>query len=558
MGLRVVLYARVSSQRQAEKQLSISAQLRALRAYAHDKGWDVAGEYVDEAKSGRTADRPAFTKMLHVVRSGGAEAIFVWKIDRLARNMEISVSLDSFLRRYGAKVISLHEPIDDTPQGKLTARIFESLAEFYSNNLSQDIQRGNRELARRGFYPFSHAPVGYLREPVSDGGARRFRLVPDPVYGPLLTRIFRLYLDGETAPRIAGILNQEGLVSSTGRHWWQKQLYDILRNRVYCGDITVGRLYQDASGKHVPGSNPILVENVHPALVSREDFLRVQRILASRSHDMAFRRQHSSPYLLSGLARCGLCGRHLTGTSAKGGRFRYYTCQQYHREGKEACAGVRVPQKRLEQFVLSRVRDVILDEDNLSRLVELVNEELQGAGERAKAQLEPIERQVQALKARLARHYEALETGLLVLEDVAQRIKELREAIAAAEARRETVLEAKTRGMPSPVRLATVLRHAKGLRETLSSATLSERRAFLSGVVKEIRVDRAKVEIEYRIPAPKGETDGDLPSVLTSVTSGGGGGSRTRVRRDRHSASTSLRSCFGFGQRPPTIRMAHP
>lgn len=137
--MRIVLYARVSSQRQAEKQLSISAQLRALRAFAKEKGWTITSEYVDEAKSGRTANRPAFTKMLTAVKYRDIDAVLVWKLDRLARNMEISTAIDAHFRKYGVKIISLHENIDDTPQGKLAARMFESFAEFYSNNLSQDI-----------------------------------------------------------------------------------------------------------------------------------------------------------------------------------------------------------------------------------------------------------------------------------------------------------------------------------------------------------------------------------------------------------------------------------
>jgi len=159
--LRVVLYARVSSKQQAEKQLSISAQLRALRAFAREKKWTVAAEYVDEARSGRTANRPAFTNMLTAVKYRDIDAVLVWKLDRLARNMEISTAFDAHLHQYGVKIISLHENIDDTPQGKLIARMFESFAEFYSNNLSQDIQRGLREVARRGYFPFSHAPIGY-------------------------------------------------------------------------------------------------------------------------------------------------------------------------------------------------------------------------------------------------------------------------------------------------------------------------------------------------------------------------------------------------------------
>lgn len=96
--MNVLLYARVSSHKQAEKDLSIGAQLRALRGFAHEQGWTVAGEFVDKAVSGRTANRPGLRKMLQRIRRGGVDAVLVWKLDRLARNMEVSAAIDGFLR----------------------------------------------------------------------------------------------------------------------------------------------------------------------------------------------------------------------------------------------------------------------------------------------------------------------------------------------------------------------------------------------------------------------------------------------------------------------------
>jgi len=274
--MQVAIYARVSSDQQAKKDLSISAQLRALRGFAEEKGWQIVAEFIDEAKSGRTANRPAFIRMLTAVKHQEIDAVLVWKLDRLARNMEISASVDSLFRKHGVRVVSLHENIDDSPQGRLTARLFESFAEFYSNNLSQDIQRGLREVARKGFFPFSHAPIGYRKQEVQDGSAIRFRLQPDPTYAPVVGQIFQEYAAGKTVPKIAEELNQGGLLTNKSRRWTKKHLYQILRNPVYCGDITVGKHYVDAYGKVHPGTNPVAVKDVHEAIVSREAFISVR------------------------------------------------------------------------------------------------------------------------------------------------------------------------------------------------------------------------------------------------------------------------------------------
>ena len=525
--MQVALYARVSSERQAEKDLSTSAQLRALRAFAREKGWSVVREYVDKAKSGRTANRPAFREMLAAVKRERFDAVLVWKLDRLARNMEISAALDALFRKHRVRVVSLHENIDDTPQGKLTARMFESFAEFYSNNLAQDIKRGIREVARKGFYPFSHAPIGYRKEQVQDGTATRYRLVPDEIYGEVIKRVFNSYASGATVPKIAEELNEEGLTTTNGNRWSPKRLYDILRNRAYCGDVTVGEHYIDPAGKSHAGSNPITIENVHEPLVSRAVFGQVSQILDSRSGNYSKARRASSPYLLSGLVRCALCGSFMAGTSAKGGRYHYYTCGRYYCEGKRACNGVRVRQERLERFVVSQIRDIVLDESNLEELVCLVNQDLLQKKAGIEKEIDSCCNRLKGMHSRLERHYQALETGALELSDVAPRIKALRESIASLEEEEIQLREAQEHDKLLLADAQWVLRFGKDLRTTLRTGSFEEQRAFLESIIKEIRVDKDRVDIEYHLPSPQEETEGIEPSVLHSFTSGGGERIRT-------------------------------
>src|SRR5688572_32410820 len=109
--MKVVLYARVSSEKQAEKDLSIAAQLKALRKYALERGWETSREFVDEAESARSANRPAFKEMIALGRQRHKcfDAILVWKLSRFARNREDSIIYKSLLRKYGISVISINE-----------------------------------------------------------------------------------------------------------------------------------------------------------------------------------------------------------------------------------------------------------------------------------------------------------------------------------------------------------------------------------------------------------------------------------------------------------------
>ena len=534
--MKVVLYARVSSHKQAEKDLSISAQLRALRAFAHEQGWTILGEYVDKAISGRTANRPGLRRLLQRVKRGGVDAVLVWKLDRLARNVEISAAIDGFLRRHGVKLISLHESFDDSPQGRFIARIFENLAEFYSNTLSQDICRGIREVAQRGFYPHGRPPIGYKSVPVQDGSAVRKKLVPDEVYAPVIRRIFSLYLSGKGGREIAKILNDEGIRTNTGNRWSPQRIYSILRNPVYVGDLVLGMSPHSSENQ-----KPLRLRNVHEPLVSREDFERVQEILDYRAETPGAPRWHASPYLLTGLVRCGKCGAALCGTSAKGGKFHYYTCVRYYKQGKGACPGVRVRKEKLESFVLEKLLTVILAPENLNRLVELVNAELAMDLERIDEELERIDHDIRSQKARLARLFDALETGKLGLDDLAPRIKELRQAIEKLQERREELLEAREARESFRVDKQTVLAYVRDLEKVLQEGSLSEQKMFLANVIEKIEVHDKELVIEYRVPLPKSQKEEILlPQVLHSAKSGGDERTRTADLRVANAALSQL------------------
>ncbi len=158
------LYARVSSYRQ-DMDLSVAAQLRALRDYAEKNDYLVAREYVDEAESGRIADRPEFRKMIDEASKpeGPFQEILVWKFSRFTRKREHAVAFKSMLRRRGVRVVSITKHADATSTGRLLEAIIESVDEFYSENLAQEVTGGMREAASRGFWVTTFAPYGYRK-----------------------------------------------------------------------------------------------------------------------------------------------------------------------------------------------------------------------------------------------------------------------------------------------------------------------------------------------------------------------------------------------------------
>ena len=216
----VALYARVSSEKQAENDLSIASQLKALRNYAQKNGWTIFKEFVDEAESARSANRPAFQEMIAYARRKikPFDAILIWKHSRFARNREDAIIYKSLLRKQGISVISMNEPIDDTPAGKLLEGIIEVIDEFYSLNLAEDTIRGLRENATRGFQNGS-IPIGYKAKKVMDGNNERTKLEPDETFAPVIKRIFALALNNLGIKEIANTLNGERIMTKLGKPW---------------------------------------------------------------------------------------------------------------------------------------------------------------------------------------------------------------------------------------------------------------------------------------------------------------------------------------------------
>ena len=169
------------------------------------------------------------------------------------------------------------------------------------------------------------------------------------------------------------------------------------------------------------------MEEAWEALVDREIFDRVQELLRARGFNNAHPRRRARHFLLSGLAKCGACGKALIGQDAKSGKFAYYVCGTLMRQGSGACTTPYLPREKFEAAVVDRLKPHVLAKENLEQLVKMVAEEMDTASTQWREHLAAIEREVADVGKRLGRLYEALETGELGLEDLAPRIHELRQ-----------------------------------------------------------------------------------------------------------------------------------
>ncbi len=508
------LYARVSSDRQ-DVDLSVAAQLRALRDYAERNGYRVVREYIDEAESGRVANRPQFRKMLDEGAQADApfQEILVWKFSRFTRKREHAVAFKSMLRRRGIRVTSITEHADDTPTGKLMEAIIESVDEFYSENLAQEVTRGMREAASRGFFLASKAPYGYKRVKVQDGTKERPTLEIDPITAPIVQEIFEMSQRGLGLKEIARELNGRGLTIH-GRRWYKRRLHYLLTNEAYTGTSVWGRTAKD---RQTP--DPVRVEHAWPVIVSRELFDAVGRGLRERGPKVRPPRQVGSKFLLSGLLKCSRCGKSFVGQRAKSGKFAYYVCNTLHREGAGTCEAPYLSAPKLEDLVTHQVLTRILNEQTIVELVQMVAEEIDAMAAELNTQLQTVETELADVRRRLAKLYDALENSDLTYADLSPRIHSLRgqeDQLAAAHEDAARQLEQRRAELPTT---QEIRRYAADFREFLQAGSIPERKALMRNFLKGIKIGPEQVELTYTIPMPTDGATTDSESVLAIVQS---------------------------------------
>ena len=269
------IYTRASGDH-PDGDLSVSAQRKAIRDWATRNGYVIVREYTDKGKSRLGDDKPGFSAMIRDAcqPKPDFQVVLVLKFSRFSRSREHAIVYKTKLRARGVRVISVSEPSDDAPTGRLLEGVIEALDQFYSENLSQEVFRGMRWAAMQGHFFGGKAPFGYTRVTVSDGARERPTLEESPEDAEIVREIFRRALDGWTLGDIVRDLNRRGL-TKRGRPWTKSAIRTILANECYTGVLVWGRTH-----KGVPAPDPVRVEGAWPAIVSKAMFDKVQQDLS--------------------------------------------------------------------------------------------------------------------------------------------------------------------------------------------------------------------------------------------------------------------------------------
>ncbi len=356
-----VSYLRVSTPEQADRELSLPAQRRAVEEFASRHGATVNREYVEAGCSGANPHRPVFRRMLEDVLKPGSDVatIVVHHTSRFTRNSTEARVVKTKLRRIGVRVVSTSHELTDDPIGKLMEGLLECFDQYESEINGVRTAAAMAEAARQGYFPGARTPYGYRTVPVEPRqGVVRHLLDPVAEEASIVREVFRLYIALGGAKAVARELNQRGFRYRTGVPWTKDLVLAVIDQTAAIGTYYWGKR---RANRPRPREDWLPL-NVEP-IVDRDVYDLAQRLRQQRDPADGAGRATAKQHLLTGKVRCGLCGAsyqlETSGKRVDGQVYRYcyYNCRNALRSGVEVCEGFRIPTDALDSAVLEHLAD---------------------------------------------------------------------------------------------------------------------------------------------------------------------------------------------------------
>jgi site-specific DNA recombinase len=450
MTLRCAAYARYSSDLQSP--LSIDDQLRICREYAKSRGFAFVEEhvYTDEAVSGVGADRPGLRRLMDAALSPGRpfDVILLDDSSRLARNTKDALGIFEKLNFAGIRLIAVSQGIDsDNEQAHVLVTVHGMVDSLYVKELAKKTHRGMEGQVLRGHHTGGRC-FGYDAVAVDSTTAKQ--LAVNEKEAVVVRRIFEMSANGQSLKTIARTLNHECVPSPRPRSgnryatWSPTCIREMLRRDLYVGKVvwnTSRFVKTPGTNKRVrrprPESEWRIVPHPELRIIDDEVWRRVQdrqqRMMAmySGAKKGLLPRSVTSPYLLSGILKCGLCGGNLiivTGHSSYG-HYPKYGCSQHFNRG--ACTNsILIRRDWLERRLLEELQHEVLKRETVEYALEEFDCHLKNAFANLTNQMGQIRERKQKLEGELRRlAATAVETGpsAFLVEAIHERETQLRE-----------------------------------------------------------------------------------------------------------------------------------
>ena len=376
------LYCRLSKDDgNTSESMSIQSQKSMLKQYAEDNNIIVYDYYIDDGYSGTNFNRPSFKRMKHDIDNGKINCVITKDLSRLGRNyLESGAYIEMYFPENNIRYIAINDAIDTLKTGTNSAQLdimpFKNiLNEMYAKDTSNKIKSVLRSKMKEGTYIGTKAPFGYKKNPQN-----KYELVIDERTRHIVELIYELCLEGKGTQLICKEMEERriprpsyfckngekhyGVTEENKYTWSHRMALDILRNRVYCGDLARNKRptlsFKNNKRLYIRKEDYIVVKNTHDPIISRENWELAQKMLESRRCENKTNRSYDN--IFKGLVKCPECNYSISANVD----YRYekediidcvhYTCSTYRRKGTNACSSHRIDARDLQDIVLEDIQ----------------------------------------------------------------------------------------------------------------------------------------------------------------------------------------------------------
>lgn len=384
------IYARLSEEDRDKTDSSMDSesiinQVMLLKQYADNNGWDVYECYTDDDWTGADRNRPAFNRLLQDAEQGKFNIVLCKTQSRFTRELEmVEKYIHGLFPLWGIRFVGVVDNADTSIKGNKKSRQINGLVnEWYLEDMSENIKAVLTTRRKEGYYIGSTPLYGYRKDP-----ARKGHLIIDPEAAEVVRLVFHSFANGMGKTAIAKMLNERGIPNPTeykrqngiayktphhkiGTLWKYYTIADMLVNEMYIGNLVQGKYgsvsYKTKKNKPIPKDKWIRVEHTHEAIIEKELWDAVQKMLKERA----------KPFLTGEVGifarkvRCKHCGYVMR--SGKGRGKYYLKCSTRH-VAKDTCIGSFIFVDKLEQIVIEELRamnEEYLDQQRLENEIVL-------------------------------------------------------------------------------------------------------------------------------------------------------------------------------------------
>ena len=511
--MNIAIYARVSTERQAEQGMSIDDQINQITKWAEENKHSIIEVYSELGASAFEGSRPVFQKMVDDALSldHPFDAIVVHSQSRFFRNNYERAFYEQLLEKNDVQVRSITQPLpEDENTANLVKNVVGIIDEYQSRENSKHVIRCLRANAEQGFFNGSKPPYGYqsIKTDIPSRTGYKKRLAIDVQEAEVVKLIFKLSLQGEDGiswgvKKIAEFLNRNGY-TRRGNVWQKQKVHSILTSNTYIGEYETFKV--DTNKKKLRPKQDWVITKI-PAIIDREEFDQVQKGLSARNFEKSEARSETSPSLLTGLLKCKSCNKNLTVMTGKSGKYKYYRCATKSSSSVNLCECPNIPKEKLEQIILGRIKEEVLSADRILSSLSTLRASLAKSTESEGKRILTLQSDVARQRERVNILYEQIGDRKLDLDStLIDHIESQQKRILSLNREIEVLKKRQT----LPIKNFGE-RHVNAFIEAAEEGIFSpdspHAKAYLRAIISEIRVTRSDVTV-------RGD-DFDLVSVVS-------------------------------------------